>query len=73
MNVTVNTAGIAFALTLIFVAGKLLGFLVWDWLWVLSPLWIWAGLGVVFFILGFLFTLLAIAISFLIATLVGKK
>jgi len=34
--------GIGFAglLTILFIGLKLTGFIVWSWLWVLSPLWI---------------------------------
>jgi len=41
------------ALTLLFIALKLTGFIAWSWLWVLSPLWIEAGLWVVFLALFF--------------------
>lgn len=54
-DVTVNTSGgIGFlgALALLFVAGKIFGFLDWSWWWVFSPIWIpWAIIatgGVVF-------------------------
>lgn len=36
------------ALTILFIALKLLGFIEWSWLWVLSPAWI----GVVIWLLG---------------------
>lgn len=38
-------------LTVLFVALKLLGKISWSWWWVLSPLWISAGLGVLIFII----------------------
>lgn len=40
-NTTVN-GGIGFTglLTLVFIALKLLGFITWSWVWVLSPIWI---------------------------------
>lgn len=40
-NTTVN-GGIGFAglLTIVFIALKLLGFITWSWIWVLSPIWI---------------------------------
>jgi hypothetical protein len=33
-------------LTAIFVAAKLIGFIEWSWIWVLSPIWISFGLGI---------------------------
>lgn len=41
-NVIVHKNGIGFlgALTLLFIALKLTGFITWSWLWVLSPLWL---------------------------------
>ena len=38
-------------LTLLFVAGKIFGFLDWSWWWVLSPLWISALVGLVIVII----------------------
>lgn len=40
-NTTVN-GGIGFAglLTIVFIVLKLLGFIKWSWIWVLSPIWI---------------------------------
>ena len=37
-----SPSGISFAslLTIVFIALKLMGFIDWNWLWVLSPLWI---------------------------------
>ena len=42
-----SSSGIGFvgALTLLFVALKLLGKIDWSWWWVLSPIWISAGLA----------------------------
>ena len=37
-------------LLLIFIILKLTGTITWSWLWVLSPLWIGASLGLLFFI-----------------------
>ncbi len=37
-------------LLLIFIILKLTGTIAWSWLWVLSPLWIGASLGLLFFI-----------------------
>ncbi len=46
-----NSGGLSFAglLTVLFVALKLLGKIDWSWWWVLSPLWISAGLALVVF------------------------
>jgi len=40
-STTVN-GGIGFTglLTIVFIALKLLGFITWSWVWVLSPIWI---------------------------------
>jgi hypothetical protein len=37
-----NNGGIGFvgALTILFIALKLLGYITWSWYWVLSPIWI---------------------------------
>jgi len=37
-----SSSGIGFTglLTILFIALKLLGFITWSWLWVLSPMWI---------------------------------
>jgi hypothetical protein len=56
-NVTVNSyqgVGLGGWLTLIFVTLKLVGFITWSWWWVLSPIWIGAGI----FLAVFLFILL---------------
>lgn len=41
-SVVVNKNGIGFlgALTLLFIALKLTGYITWSWCWVLSPLWL---------------------------------
>ena len=46
-----TTGGIGFAgaLTILFVALKLTHVIDWDWWWVLSPLWITAGLVIAIF------------------------
>lgn len=43
---TVSSSGIRFAdaLTIVFIALKLLGKITWSWVWVLSPIWISWGL-----------------------------
>lgn len=37
-----SSGGIGFVglLTIVFIALKLMGYITWSWLWVLSPLWI---------------------------------
>ena len=44
--------GISFLglLTVVFITLKLCGIITWSWWWVLSPLWISAGLGLVVWI-----------------------
>lgn len=48
-----SSGGIGFvgALTILFIMLKLLGKITWSWVWVLSPIWICAGL-VVLLLLG---------------------
>lgn len=43
-----SSGGIGFVglLTLVFITLKLLGKIDWSWWWVLSPLWISAGIGI---------------------------
>ena len=53
-----TSGGIGFfgALTLLFVALKLTGFIGWDWVWVLSPLWIpgvFLGVAIVFVLIKY--------------------
>ncbi len=49
----VSSGGIGFssALTLIFIVLKLVKVIDWKWIWVLSPLWISAGIGIIFLII----------------------
>lgn len=53
-TITMNNGGIGFvgALTVLFAAGKIFGYLDWSWWWVFSPIWItWsvvAGFGLIF-------------------------
>ncbi len=37
-----STGGVGFfgLLTIVFIALKLMGYIAWSWLWVLSPLWL---------------------------------
>jgi len=41
-NTQVNNGGIGFAglLTILFIGLKLMGYVTWSWIWVLSPIWI---------------------------------
>jgi hypothetical protein len=48
-------------LTLIFVTLKLVGFITWSWWWVLSPIWIGAG---IFLAVSLFILLLAIVVYF---------
>ena len=56
-----SSSGIGFVglLTIIFIVLKLLGKITWSWWWVLSPLWISAGL-VFLVLLGILIWVLAV-------------
>lgn len=49
-------AGIGFCgiLTIVFVVLKLIGVISWSWLWVLSPIWITAGLVAIILAIGLL-------------------
>lgn len=52
---TSSSAGISFfgMLAIVFIALKLMGYITWSWLWILSPLWLpWVivlGIGVLWF------------------------
>lgn len=54
-NKTTANGGIGFVglLTIVFIVLKLLGKITWSWWWVLSPLWI--NAGIVLLILAILF------------------
>lgn len=58
-NVSKSGIGFTGLLTIAFIVLKLCGVISWSWLWVLAPLWISFGLGLVIFII--------IAIGWLIA------
>lgn len=49
----VKSGGISFAgaLTVAFVVLKLLGIINWSWWWIVSPLWISAGIGLIVIII----------------------
>ena len=54
-NTTSSGGGIGFTglLTVLFVGLKLTGYITWSWWWVLSPIWICAGLVLAFFAVVF--------------------
>jgi hypothetical protein len=56
-----SSSGIGFVglLTIVFIVLKLLGKITWSWWWVLSPLWISAGLTILV-LLGILIWVLAV-------------
>lgn len=53
----VSTGGIGFSglLTLVFIVLKLCKVINWSWIWVLSPIWITAIIGIVLLIILILF------------------
>lgn len=59
-----SSGGIGFVglLTIVFITLKLTGVINWSWWWVLSPLWVSAGIGV-----------LAMAIVLLVFLVKGRK
>jgi len=54
--------GVVWGLTFIFIVLKLIGYIDWAWVWVLSPVWI-----------SFCFGLLLVLIGFLLYILIGRK
>lgn len=54
-----SSGGIGFIglLTISFIVLKLVGVIDWNWIWILSPLWIAAFLIIVIFVIPFLFLL----------------
>lgn len=62
------SGGIGFTglLTIVFIVLKLLGKIAWSWWWVLSPLWISAGLVLAILLIG----LLVLAVIGIIAAVV---
>jgi hypothetical protein len=53
MSESSSTGGVSFIglLTLLFIGLKLTGYITWSWVWVLSPIWISLGLGIIFLII----------------------
>lgn len=52
-NSSSSSGGIGFCglLTIVFITLKLMGYIEWSWLWVLSPLWIGFSAGIVFILI----------------------
>lgn len=50
-NITKSGVSFSGLLTIAFIVLKLCGVITWSWLWVLSPLWISFGLGLIIFII----------------------
>jgi hypothetical protein len=51
MSESSGGVGIIGLLTLLFIGLKLTGYITWSWVWVLSPIWISLGLGIIFLII----------------------
>lgn len=47
-------------LTILFIALKLMGYIAWSWVWVLSPLWIPFAIGILAFVV---FIIAAVIVS----------
>lgn len=45
-NKSGGSIGFIGLLTIVFIVLKLTGVIAWSWLWVLSPIWITAGIGI---------------------------
>jgi hypothetical protein len=60
---TTSTFPFASVLTILFVALKLTHQIEWSWLWVLSPLWIAAGFGLLVLLVAFIIAVVAAAFS----------
>lgn len=60
-NTANRSGGIGFCglLTIVFITLKLLNAIQWSWIWVLSPLWISAGIRLTFFIVFLILWILA--------------
>jgi hypothetical protein len=53
-NTTSSSSGIGFTglLTIVFITLKLIGYITWSWVWVLSPLWISGVILIVILLIG---------------------
>ena len=60
-----SSGGIGFAglLTILFIGLKLTGYITWSWFWVLSPLWISAGLALAVLLIVLIGWVIARAVS----------
>lgn len=56
-----SSGGIGFSgmLTILFIGLKLTNYIDWSWIWVLSPLWIGAILGIIIFLVFVVIALIA--------------
>lgn len=45
-------------LTIVFIVLKLLGYISWSWLWVLSPLWIPFAIALIFIIIAIIISII---------------
>jgi len=70
-STNVKSGGIGFVglLTILFIALKLIGVVAWSWWWVLSPIWIVAGMT----ILILLFVLAGAGVALLVSESKKKK
>ncbi len=61
----VVSGGVGFGglLTIVFIVLKLVGVISWSWLWVLSPIWIPIGIGLILYIIAALFVGIAWLVS----------
>lgn len=48
---TVKSIGFTGVLTVAFIVLKLCGVITWSWIWVISPIWIYAILWITFFVI----------------------
>lgn len=62
-----SSGGIGFVglLTIVFIVLKLIGTISWSWWWVLSPIWISSGLGILF--------LLCMVIGWFVQAIIEEK
>ena len=60
-----GSAGVGFAglLTIVFITLKLLGYIDWSWIWVLSPIWLSFGLVLAIMLIVFIVVLIKAVIE----------
>ena len=51
---SINIGGLALVLAIVFIILKLTEVISWSWLWVLSPIWIYAALFLLLFVIMFI-------------------